>query len=237
MEKKIFLSIDWDYFIKVHTVRSHSYREVMKDILDKWYRDYLLARGNNCRLEDDFELGDNYKKFKQQELSSLNFAKPCKMVLTESHADAYEEVMHSKADTLYLLDAHSDLGYGGLISLDYEVNCANWVGKLLKIGKLKQVYIVYSPYTKEYSQEFKAITDCYHIKFISLQEMLEQQLTFSYLHMCRSGPWTPPWYDKEFYLLAYSFKVPVEDHVKGMREWHPRELSLADRINYRLGIG
>jgi hypothetical protein len=44
-----------------------------------------------------------------------------------------------------LFDSHADFGYGGLLSLDFEVNCSNWLGKLLKEKQIEQAHIIYSP--------------------------------------------------------------------------------------------
>ena len=41
------------------------------------------------------------------------------------------------------------LGYGGLASLHFELNCANWLGKLFKDNIVKRANIFYSPYTLE----------------------------------------------------------------------------------------
>lgn len=236
MGEKCFLSIDWDFFIEVHRARNHSYRETMQDILVKWYREYLMGIEQHFKLEDDFELGPIYSTFLSKVLPTLKVEEACRLVLTESHGEAYEEVVKSGAKTVYLLDAHSDLGYGGEVALDYEVNCANWLGKLLKDNKIQSAFIVYSPYTKEHQEEFKEITSKYAATFISLETFLRQQQTFCNVHMCRSGPWTPPWYDHAFYRLAQALALPIEDRTGGRRDWHPLELSLAERINYKLGV-
>lgn len=236
MTEKNFLSIDWDYFIVVHRIVDHSYRETMQDIMIKWYRDYLIGIDKGEALEKNFELGEVYEQFRRQVIPSLIYEKGCKLILSESHADAYQEAVLSRADHVYLLDAHSDLGYGGLNALEYEVNCANWLGKLLKEGKIKKATIIYSPYTREYQEEFEEIIAAYPVEFISIATFLERKLKWTQIHMCRSGPWTPPWYDDNFYELAQAFNRPIEDHVGGKREWHPKTLSLAERINYRLGV-
>lgn len=236
MMEKSFLSIDWDYFVIVHKARINSYRETMEDIIGKWYREYLMGLEHDFMIEDDFELGEAYHRFVEEALPQLQFARNCKLILSESHAAAYGEVISAKADTLYLLDAHSDLGYGGLKALDYEVNCANWVGKLLQEGKIKKAYIIYSPYTKERPEEFEEIIQKYDVAFITLEKMLKKKVMWSSVHICRSGPWTPPWYDQMFYTFARAFKLPMIDQVGGARIWQPKMLSLADRINYRLGV-
>ncbi|MCG0276784.1 MAG: hypothetical protein L5655_11655 [Thermosediminibacteraceae bacterium] len=46
---------------------------------------------------------------------------------------------------VYLFDAHADLGYGGLSSLNFEVDCSNWLGKLFKDELIEEATIVYMP--------------------------------------------------------------------------------------------
>lgn len=238
--RNCFLSIDWDYFIKVHTERSNSYRETQRDILGKWYNEFLIDIEKGKQLELDYALGYIYEAFMKNVLPKLQIEENVPHILSESHAVAYEVACQQKCDDVYLLDAHSDLGYGGLEALNYEVNCANWLGMLFKEDRIKEAFIVYSPYTKEYIEEFQEIIAAYPIHFISLEELLAKDISFSAVHMCRSGPWTPPWYDQAFYDLVNQlnlyFHLRYEDKVGGKRKWHPRRLSLAEKINYQLGI-
>lgn len=235
-----FLSIDWDYFIEVHTGRSNSYRETQKDILARWYNEYFLDLERGSRLENQYTLGENFCSFLEKAVPQLKLTEGLPFVLTESHARAYNEVIHSQCDTLYLLDAHSDLGYGGVDALDYEVNCANWLGMLLKSGQLRKAFIIYSPYSKEQPEEFKEIIKAYEIHFISLEDFLYSVPDFKEVHLCRSGPWTPPWYDRQFYELAdrmsETYHLNRQDEVWGSRKWEPEKTTLAERINYQLGI-
>ena len=233
---KYFLSVDWDYFINVHKEKSNSYRETQQDILAKWYNEWILGVEDGDPLERHYELTDLYTRFKEEYIPKIKFKQDTKLVLTESHEAGYKEVIRSNCNIVYHLDAHSDLGYGGLEALNYEVNCANWLGVLLKEGRIKEAYIIYSPYTKEYPEEFEEITNTYHVKFITLEEWLERKISFKAVHMCRSGPWTPPWYDNQFYQLAKAFNLEIQDRIVSKRQWHPATLSLGERINYKLGI-
>ena len=132
------------------------------------------------------------------------------------------------------------MGYGGLEALEYEVNCGNWLGKLLKEELIHEAYIIYSPYTKECVEEFEEQMNAFSIHFISETDLLESPITFEAVHLCRSGPWTPPWYDESFYALAEAFKenfnLKVIDQVGEKRRWEPQALTLAERINYKLGL-
>lgn len=239
MEKN-FLSVDWDYFIQVHNEKSNSYRETQQDILGKWYNEWMIGIEKGEPLEQHYELTSFYNDFIEKVLPKIKVEQGTKIVLTESHAAGYEEVERTQCNVVYHLDAHSDLGYGGVEALNYEKNCANWLGMLLKNRRIKEAYIIYSPYTKEYPEEFEEITKCYGVYFITLDELLQKMslgnICFQAVHMCRSGPWTPPWYDDQFYELAEAFNLPIIDCIGEKRPWHPQNLSLAERINFKLGI-
>lgn len=231
-----FLSVDWDYFIKVHNEKSNSYRETQQDILAKWYNEWIAGMEKGEPLEQHYELTCFYDKFLEETVSKLRFNEKADLVLTESHGKGYELVKVSNCQIVYHLDAHSDLGYGGLEALNYEINCANWLGMLLKHQVISKAYIIYSPYTKEHPEEFEEIVDKYPVEFITLEEFLQRQVILDKVHICRSGPWTPPWYDQQFYQLAKAFYLPITDTIEGKRPWHPKHLSLAERIEFKLGI-
>lgn len=233
---KTLLSIDWDYFIIEPIRQDHSYRETRQDIQAKWYQEYLVGIENDFNLEDQYEIGEIYKIFLKQVMPILRCNKQNQVILTESHAAAYKEAIEMRAEYLYLFDAHSDLGYGGMAALSYEVNCANWLGKLLKEGYLQGAFIIYSPYTRESPKDFEEIVKRYHIKFLSLKDFLKINPRIDQVHICRSGPWTPPWYDGILYEFVEAFCQPIKDTLGGRREWQPLKLSLADKINYRLGV-
>lgn len=238
--KKYFLSLDWDYFIDVHTLYSHSYRETERDILVKWYNEYFWGLENGQSIERNYILSPDYERFKEKVVPQLKITGKLPLVVSESHEVAYECVKQSGCEAVYLFDAHSDLGYGGLEALEYEVNCGNWLGKLLKEELIHEAYIIYSPYTKECVEEFEEQMNAFSIHFISETDLLESPITFEAVHLCRSGPWTPPWYDESFYALAEAFKenfnLKVIDQVGEKRRWEPQALTLAERINYKLGL-
>lgn len=73
--------------------------------------------------------------------------------------------------TVYLFDAHSDLGYGGLSALSFEANCSNWLGKLLKDKQINAANIFYSPYTAEKPEHFKAMSSIYNIRYCDFYDL------------------------------------------------------------------
>ena len=135
---------------------------------------------------------------------------------------------------VYLFDAHSDLGYGGLMSLNFEVNCSNWLGKLLKDKYIKEAYIFYSPYTVEKPEYFKQINSMYDVKYwdFDVLDNLDKCIVVSAIHICRSGAWTPPWLDNKFIQFVDALGLPYEIVNCPERKWDTVNISLADQIYY-----
>ncbi|PKC52209.1 hypothetical protein RhiirA1_482040, partial [Rhizophagus irregularis] len=123
------------------------------------------------------------------------FNKNTKVYVSDSHVLSYDIAKKFQCTDIYLFDAHSDLGYGGSLSLD--VNCANWLGFLLKEQVVKSANIIYSPFTKEKPEFFKHYNRVFDIKYLEIQD-LHNKVNTAVIHICRSGAWTPPWYDQNF---------------------------------------
>ncbi len=125
------------------------------------------------------------------------------------------------------------LGYQGLDSFKFEVNCADWLGKLLYEGKIKEANIVYGPYTNEYSDQFKEINEAYNINYLSLEEVKCEE-PCKIIHICRSGCWSAPWLDNKFKAFVFESGFEFENIDIKERHWNPASISLADQIDYML---
>ena len=76
-----------------------------------------------------------------------------RIYVSDSHALSYKIAEKFEVDEVYLFDAHSDLGYGGLASLQFNVNCANWLGKLLQNRIIKK-HILFTVLLQKKNQNF-----------------------------------------------------------------------------------
>lgn len=235
---KSLLTIDWDYFIKVYSKELKSYQESEYNILSEWYKDYLDCKERGVNIKKLFGLSKEVEHFWEKIEENIDIKEKEPIILSDSHKVAYNIAKQKKCDTIYLIDAHSDLGYGGIKSLEFEVNCANWLGKLFKEKEIKKAYIIYSPYTHEQIQDFKEIIDTYDIEFLSFKELIKKkkEIKIDALHICRSGSWTPPWYDKEFLKFLYRSRRELTGNLQELRTWEPKGLNLADQIECMLGI-
>lgn len=144
---------------------------------------------------------------------------------------SYDIAKENNCRIVYLFDSHADLGYGGLLSLNFKVNCSNWLGKLLKDKLIKEANIIYSPYTTEKPEYFKPMNSIYNIGYYDFND-LDISIKVSAIHICRSGAWTPPWLDKKFTQFINALGVPYEIADCPARNWDTKNISFADQINY-----
>ncbi|HBC96479.1 MAG TPA: arginase [Clostridium sp.] len=231
---KNLLSIDWDYFIPIKREWRGSYIENKKNIVYMWYRRYFkgIERGEN--IEKSIKTGKILVGFWKRLKQHFVIKKKTKICVSDSHKISYYIAENDNCDKVVNFDSHSDLGYGGMKSLDFEVNCANWLGKLLKNRTVKKAVVVYSPYTYENKEDFKEINDKFDVSYPKMGD-LKGRTPVDYVHICRSGSWTPPWLDYKFYEFISALNRPCEIVNCPERRWNPEKLTLSDKIILRVG--
>jgi len=231
--EKCLLSIDWDYFINIKKDSWGSFIENGRNQIDLWYKRYIQEKLQGRDIKKSFHISYELGIFWQKIKEHFQFARDIKAYVSDSHALSYHIAKENKCRIIYLFDYHADLGYGGLSSLIFEVNCSNWLGKLLKDKLVKEANIVYSPYTSEKPEYFKTMNRIYNIKYCNLND-LDNNIKVSAIHICRSGAWTPPWLDKKFFQFADDMGVPYEIVNCPVRKWDTTNISFSDQINYMM---
>ena len=176
-----------------------------------------------------FEVDKFWEKIKKIFL----LKKDIKAYVSDSHALSYDLAKKNACRVVYSFDAHADLGYGDLSSLNLEVNCGNWLGKLLKDKQIKEANIIYSPFTIEKPEDFKSMNNSYNIKYPPLED-LDTGIKVSAIHICRSGTWTPPWFDQRFVQFINELGISFNIIDCPLRKWDTNNISFADRIDYLL---
>ncbi|NLY49275.1 MAG: arginase [Clostridiales bacterium] len=232
--EKCLLSIDWDYFISEKKNNRCSFIENNRSLIDLWYKRYIEAKARGEDIQDAFQLSSEWDKFWDSIKKHFRFGKNIKAYVSDSHALSYKIAKENNCSIVYLFDSHADLGYGGLSSLDFEVNCSNWLGKLFKDKQIVRANIFYSPFTSEKPEHFKAINNIYNVgyyKFSDLNE-LEKCVSVSAVHICRSGAWTPPWLDGMFVQFINASGIPYEMVNCPERKWDTDNIRLSDMIDY-----
>ncbi|KGR90981.1 arginase [Ureibacillus massiliensis 4400831 = CIP 108448 = CCUG 49529] len=225
------LSIDWDYFISTENQEIISNLENERTIVDEWYKKYFQLKLQGKNIQNSFRLSSEVDSFWNRIKQIFIFNKNTKVYVSDSHVLSYDIAKKFQCTDVYLFDAHSDLGYGGSLSLD--VNCANWLGFLLKEQVVKSANIIYSPFTKEKPEFFKHYNRVFDIKYLEIQD-LHNKVNTAVIHICRSGAWTPPWYDQNFVKFLNALGLEYQFINCPVRRWKPNNLNFADQIQYLL---
>ena len=228
---KCLLSIDWDYFIQIQKENWGSYIENKKNLMDLWYKRFLQAKAQGRNIQNSYRLSSGVDIFWEKIRRFFRFDKDVKAYVSDSHSLSYDIAANHGLRTVYLFDSHSDLGYGGTSSLNFEINCANWLGKLFKDNRIDEANIIYSPFTAEKPEYFKAMNSIYRIRYLSPDD-LAAGIDVGAVHICRSGAWTPPWLDKRFEHFIKSSGLPFNITDCPARKWDTKNISLSDQINY-----
>ena len=225
------LSVDWDYFIRTQIDNGGSYLENNKNRINLWYKRYILCKARGTDIRKSYFLSPEVEIFWENIKKHFCFDNDVKAYVSDSHALSYDIAKKKGCRSVYLFDAHADLGYGGLPSLKFEVNCANWLGKLLKERMIKEADIVYSPYTAEKPELFKPFNKIYPIRYPDMND-LGAGIRVSAVHICRSGAWTPPWLDGKFTRFVQALGIPYKLINCPARKWDPANISFSDEIDY-----
>lgn len=238
---KTLLSIDWDYFIPTKREWFGSYLENRRNLIGIWYQRYLKAIINGEDLLQTIHTGPELQEFWKIINDLFKITDATKVYVSDSHKYSYFLAKINSCSNVYLFDAHSDLGYGGLPSLEFELNHANWLGKLLKEGHISRATIIYSPYTYEKKEQFQEINNAFDIDYSTLNDYrrlkeLPVEVMVAAIHICRSGVWTPPWLDDDFSRFIRMVNLPIRIFKCPERNWNPESLTLADKIDYLLCI-
>jgi len=228
---KCLLSVDWDYFIYTRSAWG-SYNENKRSLIDLWYKRYILGKARGEDIQKAFLLSSEADAFWEKIRECFIFEKDIKVYVSDSHALSYEMAKANNCEAVYLFDSHADLGYGGLSSLNFEVNCSNWLGKLLKDKIIKEANIFYSPYATEKPEYFKQMNSVYNIRYRDFNDLGDEPVMTAAVHICRSGAWTPPWLDNRFIQFVNDLGIPYKTVNCPERTWDPDHISLSDQINY-----
>lgn len=231
--EKCLLSIDWDYFIYSQKENGGSYLENNKSTINSWYKRYIQSKVRGKDIQKFFQLSLEVCTFWEKIKKYFQFVKGVKSYVSDSHALSYDIAKNNNCNKVYLFDAHADLGYGGLSSLNFEVNCANWLGKLLKYKYIKEANIIYSSFTTEKAEYFKPINSSYNVRYPALDE-LKKGIKVSAIHICRSGAWTPPWLDEKFIQFINEPGVSYKTIDCPPRKWDTKNMSFSDQIFYMM---
>lgn len=225
------ISIDWDYFMDYMKIWNGSYLENDNNIQKHWYRDYYKYKERGIDITRRMNVCKEVDKFWDMLKDKIEFKKNTKILLTESHKEAYQIAKEQQVSSVYSFDSHSDLGYEGLKSFEFELNCSNWLGKLLQEGLIDEANIIYGPYTNEQENQFDEINKKYSVNYLNMDDIKLEDVC-DIIHICRSGCWSAPWLDKKLMKFVYESGFEFENIDMKERDWNPEKKSLAEQIDY-----
>lgn len=227
------LTIDWDYFMPYISMMNTSYMENKSNIINHWYKMYLENKSFGRDLTQIMRSADFLKGFWDRLRKKFKYDKDMKMIVSDSHKEAYYVAKEFECKEVINIDAHTDLGYGGMESLNFEVNCANWLGKLFKDKVIDKGEILLSPYSAEEPDDFQEINNSFNIQYKDI-DSIEENLDVKAIHVCRSGAWTAPWLDCEFDEFVRELGFHYEVRNLPNRKWDIDSIDLAKQIECTL---
>jgi hypothetical protein len=231
--KRVLISVDWDYFINIPKTAVCSLRENQRNIYRRWYREYL----KNPRIPFLYGLLPKIDAFwtilgRQYQLNPSTL-----LFISESHKYSYYLSEILNCHKVVSFDAHADLGYSGPAGLKTYTHCANWLGRLVMASRINEAEIVYSPYTHEKAEDFSGFlqnTVAIHFTRLEKLEALERDEVVAGIHVCRSGAWTPPWYDRDLDRFINASGLRRKKGFIKARTWKPTQLTYAQKLDLLL---
>lgn len=85
----------------------------------------------------------------------------------------------------------------------------------------------------EKPEYFKQINNVFKVKYPTW-DTISDYIVVGVIHICRSGAWTPPWYDQNFIEFVKATGLPVKNIGCLPRKWDTKKLSLAKQITYMM---
>jgi len=207
------ISIDFDFWLEMPPDKDWGHREAIFFIESIWPIRVVSALSSGEDLRETCTLApDEPTPHDMATLLADNKVRTQKnkIAVCESHVMAYKWFSRLKNLHVINIDAHHDLGYG--IS---ELNCGNWLMKLVEDGKVAKITQIYPKWRlrgiNEWDQQnellVKTLADAgVELEVLyGLKEHLPHKVFVKKMFICRSGAWVPPWLDADFRKLVYSF--------------------------------
>jgi len=212
------LSIDWDFFFPDSTPYDWGHRESPLFIDMLWST--RTASHNPFTKKSVIE---EYRPEVPKDFWRIVTNRPSRLLMAESHCHIFDLLIFPEPAEVVNLDAHHDLGYG---PGDKDLNCihaGNWVWAAKKMKCVSSYTLCYPEWRRGHEEPRKK--DKTKVVY-GLPEPAEYDMVF----ICRSGAWTPPWYDDQFWMLTEGAMSGSRDtHV----ELHKRELTMATALKLR----
>lgn len=230
------ITIDWDYFFPCPIWYDLSHFENGFMIHDIWYH-----RCNNFNIETGVSILDEYvpdMKLIDLFFENLRFD-PCRLVISESHMHIVENFNFFEVDAIYNFDAHHDLFTSS--EETGQINCGNWADYLLSQFEIDNYVIVHPEREKikPSNPPLKPHTHNYSTNINVMYGIPDDLPVFDFIHICRSGAWTPPWADHLFIEFVNRFntfdvwqqKIVIDDPLAQRKPDHIEAIEVKSQFD------
>ncbi len=207
---KIYISIDWDYFIpeKPEWDMGHQENHLFLDAV--W--------GTRGHLIDQIKTTPDVADFWSWLNSNINIPKNHRLHVSESHSYVWLDPALHQSDLLILFDQHHDMW---LEQPDQKgsVMAHNWVREWLRGKRNRKVVWVKPTWLQdgmfEIPKDIKRAT-CTTVNNFVIPSVVKNSYIITGVHVCRSGCWTPPWLDVEFKNFVINSNLSVNNLQDGV---------------------
>jgi len=220
----ILVSVDFDYFVRElpiwdwgHQDENGKNAEIYTNVI--WNVRYTTSRIDIIKETDlkkyaDFEPLYLLSKFRKL---GLKFNNTTRMMIAESHAQAYQFFKEMQSNVMIHIDAHHDM-----YDDNDEITCGNWLANLTKVKQGMEIYHVVPKWEQEWysgiktkDEMFKKISSAIGneikqravIKHLFFEDLPKFNDVVEGIFFCRSGSWTPPHLDQDFIDMLKVFVV------------------------------
>jgi len=182
------LSVDWDYFFPDAEVYDWGHSESR----GLFYEIIWQTRVANRNLITGAKVLDDYRPSVPKNFWSKVLANKPVLFVGDSHVHIWDRLTKNLFTTVVSLDAHHDCGYKNGQS---HVDCSNWGLWGLITGRIQSFHLYYPEWRDGKEEDLRPIVLEYDFhRNYGLPSPEEYDEVF----ICRSGVWTPPWFDHSF---------------------------------------
>lgn len=218
MDLTRILSIDWDYFFP----NSEPYDMGHSEHHGTELATLLWMNRAHCK---NILTGENLLTTYVPTIPSDFWKKILKnkptIYLAESHYRIWPLIENEMFAQVTSLDAHHDCGYKTLNMNKLYVDCSNWAAVGMKLARIGRMDLYY-PSWRIIGSEGSIKGIGHHPT--STKHGLPEPAKYTKIFVCRSGAWTPPWWDQTFQNFIRESECPVES----LESVDPRGISLEE---------
>lgn len=183
----MFLSVDWDAFIKGGCDQGQEEVHFFMDTV--WL----------TRVDHPYTLTGRERKF----WTHVDTTAVTEVFVSESHLSALP-LVNSKE--MFLVDAHHDCWD---LEPGHDPCCATWVTAWLREDQSRRMWWV-SDHHHGHSRRHLDFHIQNQVRFTDFRTFYKRRPPITRVHICRSAAWSPPWFDQRFFNFVKRFPGEVK---------------------------